>query len=218
MKKLFITCGLILTSILIFAQGEGNEDQGKKKKMGPGIQFHAGFNSSTLSGDNSSDNKSLSGFHAGMGIQALNFSDVLGIRTELTFSQQGDKYSYGESGYSSENISRLNYLNLPVLVHYQSKSGFFAEAGLQPGLLLSAKEKSKSSGMGGDNEQTTDIKKDINSFSLGVPIGAGYVIKKKFAISARVAPGLLNVDKKDGVYSDLTEKNFVLSARLSYFL
>jgi hypothetical protein len=221
MKKLFIMLCFAFAAIISMAQNTKKAKTGSvdpKKKLWEAIAILSGPNSSTLTGDNASENKSLLGIHAGIGIQVINFSDALGIRSEIIYSQQGDKYSYGENGYNSEIISRLNYLNLPVMLHYRSKSGFFAEAGLQPGLLLSAKEKSTTSGMGGGGAQTTDIKKELNSFALGVPIGAGFLFKKKFAVSARVTPGLLNVDKKDGAFSDLTEKNLVLSARVSYFL
>ena len=222
-KLLFILC-LVSTTITVAAQ---DSTWGKKIfKAEFWTALYLGPNLSTLTSNEETNNKSLLGFHAGIGINVLNFSDVLGIRTELIYSQQGDQYSYsdggstgggGSYGYSSKVISRLNYLNLPVMAHYQSKNGFFAEAGLQPGLLLSAKEKNTSTGMGtGGGTTTTDIKKELNSFALGVPIGAGYVFKKKVGISARVAPGLLNVNKKDGAYTALKQKNFVLSARVSY--
>ncbi len=175
-----------------------------------------GGNVSTVKGPDASDNKSLLGFHAGVSLPLVNLSEQLGLRGELVYSQQGAKSGYGEGSYSSETKSRLNYLNLPILARYQTKSGFFAEAGLQPGLLLSAKVKRASSGMYGGGEETTDIKKDLNSFDLGVPIGAGYVFKKKIGVSARVAPGLLNVNKKDEAYTAPKQTNFVLSARVSY--
>ena len=91
---------------------------------------------------------------------------------------------------------------------------------MQPGLLVSAKKKNSFTGYGGGQEPTTaDVKKDLNSLSLGVPIGAGYVYNKKFGVSVRFVPGLLNINKKiDGASSEMKPKNSVLSARVSYFL
>lgn len=224
MKKLLFMLCLVFTTITVAAQ---DSTWGKKIfKEQFWTALYLGPNLSTLAGSEETNNKSLPGFHAGIGINVRNFSEVLGIRSELMYSQQGDQYSYNEGGntwggtygYSSKTISRMNYLNLPIMAYYKSKSGFFAEAGLQPGLLLSAKEKRTSTGMGtGGGTTTTDIKKELNSFALGVPIGAGYVIKKKVGISARMTPGLLNVNKKNGAYTALKQKNFVLSARVSYF-
>ena len=42
-----------------------------------------------------------------------------------------------------EGKVNLLYLNFPVVVRYLHESGFFAEAGLQPGILLSAKRNTK---------------------------------------------------------------------------
>jgi hypothetical protein len=69
--------------------------------------------------------------------------------------------------------------------------------------------------MGGGGTSSDDIKKDMNGFDLSIPIGAGFIFKKKVAISARVAPGLLKVAKSDDA---LKQTNFVLSARVSYLL
>jgi hypothetical protein len=213
MKKLFMVVCFAAASVLVIAQNG-------KMKSDMGLLIFGGVNSSTLTGDKEIDNKSILGAHAGVGIKVVDFSKTVGLRTELIYSQQGAKYSYGEGYYGGEVTSKLNYLNLPVIVHYQNVKGFFAEGGLQPGLLLSAKEKRKSDGMGGTGggTETTDIKKDLNSFALGVPLGAGYVFKKKFAAGVRLTKGLLNVIKDEGTYEAPKQRNFVLSARLSYFL
>jgi len=217
MKKLLLVQLLMCLANVLYAQ--------KTEKLAAKIRqinAHVGVNISNLRGPEDGENKSLTGLNAGLGIPLGNMSEKLSIRTEIVYSQQGDQYSYGESGgtygYSSKTVSRLNYLNLPVMANFQSKSGFFAEAGLQPGLLLSAKEKTTTTGMGSSEGTTeTDIKKELNSFALGVPLGVGYVFKKKVGISARFTPGLLNVIKKDGAFAGLKEKNTVLSARVNYF-
>jgi len=234
MKKLVMMLSMACLASTLYAQTEEEKERQKRvdqqktdikitKKINGAAAAAVGANSSTLTGDET-NNKSLRGFHVGIGIPVASLSNTIGLRTELIYSQQGDRYSYGEGTYGGETISRLNYLNLPVMARYQNRTGFFAEAGLQPGLLLSAKEKRTSTGMNGgggssgSSSSTTDIKKDLNSFALGIPIGAGYVFKNKLALSARVTPGLLNVIKEDGAFGGLKERNFVLSARVSYTL
>ncbi|HMI80125.1 MAG TPA: porin family protein [Ferruginibacter sp.] len=223
MKKLLMMLCFTWVVATVYAQEDYRtkfgEIKGTKFNNIAAAALFAGVNSSTLSGDNSASNRSITGFHAGVGTPVYHISETLGIRAELVYSQQGDQYSYGESSYyTSHTVSRMNYLNLPLLARYQHRSGFFAEAGLQPGLLLSAKEKTTSSGMGGGGTTKKDIKKELNSFDLGLPVGAGYIYKKKVALSARVTPGLLNVNKKDGAFKGLKQRNFVLSARLAYLL
>jgi outer membrane immunogenic protein len=192
---------------------KAREEQKKTKILHMFAPF-AGITMADLEGDG--NHGPFPGFNGGVGAQLLNISRDVDLRTELGYSQQGTKSSYGESSYySSKSTTRLNYLNVPVLAHYHHPSGFFAEAGLQPGILLSAKQKTTSSGMGGGGTTNTDIKKDLNGFDLGIPVGAGYVFKKKVAVSARVTPGLLNVVKsKDAA----KQTNFVFSARASYLL
>jgi hypothetical protein len=214
MKKYVILVYLISVACLTKAQ-----DDDKKMKSDMGLLFFMGINNSSLSGDDNY-NGSLMGFLAGAGIKLANLSKSWDVRSELLYSQQGGKSTYGSDTYGGKSTLRLNYINLGILAHYQSNNGFFAEAGLQPGLLVSAKKKSSFTGYGGgQGPETADVKKDLNSLSLGVPIGAGYVFKKKFGVSVRFVPGLLNINKKiDGGSSEMKPKNFVLSARISYFL
>jgi hypothetical protein len=213
MKKYVLAICLISGSFLTNAQDDQDE---KKKKSDMGLAFFMGINSSSITGDESY-NGSVIGFHFGGGINIANFSKSWLFRSELLYSQQGGKSSYGSESYGGKSVLKLNYINLAVLARFQSNSGFFAEAGLQPGLLLSAKRKSSFTGPGGGQDPTTtDVKKDLNSFDLGVPLGAGYIFKKKLGASLRFTPGILKINKDDA--GESKPKNSVLSARLSYFL
>ncbi len=147
----------------------------------------------------------------GVEIPFMRFSDYLGMGVGAAYSMQGGKYesnNYIPGGnYSSgSSTSRLNYLNFPILARYQrQRNGFFAEAGVQPGILLSAKDKGAT---------TTDIKDEINKFDVGIPVGVGYKFKNKVGVGLRITPGLLNVNK-DGNFKN---RNLVASLRASYSL
>ena len=220
MKKLLMMLSFAIFTNSLFAQlnsldpvGTGSAKMDKKKKIELLTELMMGINISNIVGGEIS-NTELIGFLLGGGINAFNFSEQMGVRTEVIYSQQGAKSSYGENSYySSTTTTRLNYLNVPVLAQYQTKSGFFAEAGLQPGILLSAKQKRTSSGMGGSGTTNTDIKKDLKGFDLGLPLGVGYTYKKKVSVGARFTPGLLKLSKTDGA---VKQTNSVLSARLGY--
>ena len=54
---------------------------------------------------------------------------------------------------------------LPLVIRYQTKSGFYGEAGVQPGLLLSAKD--KYSGI------TDNYKDHVKKFDFGIPCWSG---------------------------------------------
>jgi hypothetical protein len=57
---------------------------------------------------------------------------LFALQPELLFSSQG-------SNYDGDRISKLNYVNLPVLVQYIFNNGFRLETGPQVGLLASTK-------------------------------------------------------------------------------
>jgi hypothetical protein len=53
---------------------------------------------------------------------------------------QGAKWEDNTDGFI-EGRTNLLYLNIPFVMRYRFKNGIFAEAGIQPGLLLLAKDK-----------------------------------------------------------------------------
>lgn len=189
--------------------------QDKKKKTEKKLKVEVPCNMSKLPGSEPDYSPKID-FGVGVEIPILNFSKMLGLHLGAAYSRQGAKlksegYSYtpgggsGSSG-SSTRTTRLNYLNFPILVRYQkAQYGFFAEAGVQPGLLLSAKQKSST---------TTDIKDRTQKFDLGVPVGAGYQFENKIGVGVRVTPGLKNINKSDAYKN----RNMVSSLRLSYTL
>jgi len=151
------------------------------------------------------------GMQVGTETQIIPFSDDLSLSAGAAYSMQGGKYESSDyipgGNYSkTSRTSRLNYLNFPVMIRYQrEQNGFFAEAGVQPGLLLSAKDKGTT---------TNDIKDEIQKFDVGIPVGVGYQFKNKFGVGFRITPGLINVNK-DKQYNN---RNMVASLRASYSL
>ena len=99
-------------------------------------------------------NKMSTGFHIGLTLN-FKFTDIMGFRTELLYSQRGTDYEYNGPSYFALKPNNLNpptvlrgnrrqtlnvsnsYLDVPLLVYY--KIGYFeVSAGLNTGLLLSS--------------------------------------------------------------------------------
>jgi hypothetical protein len=123
------------------------------------------------------------------------------IRGGLGFSYQG-------AGYKEPTVSgrvRLAYLNVPLIYSYEFKNKIYGEIGLQPGLLLSAKDKY--------NGGSYDYKDYVNKFELGLPIGAGYRLNDKLKLGARATYGLTKLDAGSG-----NDHNIMLVGILSYSL
>lgn len=142
------------------------------------------------------------GFQVGAIVPVLKINDMISLRAEANLSLQGAKWEE----YDLSGRTNLMYINLPVVLRYQIESGFFGEAGLQPGLLLSAKDK---------YEGTTDDYMDhMNKFDLSIPIEVGYEFKNNFGVGLRVIPGINDITKD----ADDKDRNLVFALRGTYKL
>jgi Outer membrane protein beta-barrel domain len=165
----------------------------------------AGLNAYNFSGDDTEDGdfETKIGFHVG-GLVNVPISDKFSFQPELIFSTEGSKISEGDDRINFN----LNYINIPLLAQFNSASGFYAEAGPQIGLLMSAKTDSKIGGVSSDE----DIKDQLHSTNFSFAIGAGYKLASGLGFGARYNLGISNiVDESD---SDLKVGGFQVG--LSY--
>ncbi len=106
-----------------------------------------------------------------------------------------------------KGTTRLWYLNFPLLGRYQFGQNFYGEFGIQPGVLLSAKDN-----YDGGSEDWGDY---IKTFDLGIPLGVGYEFPNNFGLGLRVTPGVLNINA--GEYADdYKNRNFTVALRGTY--
>ena len=124
----------------------------------------------------------------------------------IQISMQGARWEDDWGEGLTKGITRLWYLNVPLVTRYDFGNGFFAEAGLQPGFLLSAKDKY--------GDISYNYKDYIKTFDLGIPLGIGYEFPNSFGVGLRVTPGLTNIN--DGDYANYTDRNLVIGIRGTY--
>ena len=150
------------------------------------LQPKAGLNVTSLSGDGY---KAKAGFTAGVeGMYQI--VDKFGVSAAVMYSMQGAKV---------KNIdAKLNYgyINIPILANYYVVKGLAVKAGIQPGFMVSAKEKY--------GDFSHDIKDGCKKFDFTIPVGVSYEIAN-VVFDARYNFGLTktikNVDKhKNGVF------------------
>ena len=142
------------------------------------------------------------GLQVGAIVPVANINDMLSFRAEANLSMQGAKWEE----YSLSGRTNLLYINIPLVIRYQTESGFFGEAGLQPGLLISAKDK---------YEDVTESYMDhMNALDISIPLGVGYEFKNNFGIGFRVIPGINDITKDE----DDTDRNLVFALRGTYKL
>jgi hypothetical protein len=152
------------------------------------IQFgvKAGLNLANISvsGDNGSNSYAMKpDFHIGALVSIPAFSSFT-VQPELVFSGQGSKVSDNDPSDPSGTFN-FKYLNVPVLLKYNTSSGFFAETGPQFGILLSANAKQGGNSM--------DIKSSLKSSDFAWVFGVGYLLPVNLGFDARYNLGLQNL-------------------------
>lgn len=206
MKKLVLGAAIAMSS-LTFAQQFG---------------IKAGMNVSSISDDASlSDQGSKIGFNAGLFMNAplaANFS----IQPEILYNNLGSKVYLSETDingttYRNEYARHLDYITVPVMFQYNATPSFYLEAGPEFGLMVSAKDKYKSTENGvAQNSVESDISTDnFNTFNFGVGIGAGYYFTPNVGLTARYVAGVTDIAKERPNGSDAVRNN-VFQVGLAY--
>jgi hypothetical protein len=126
-----------------------------------------------------------------------------------SFINSGLNFSFQGADYVDPGISgtvNLIYLNVPFLYTYDFNKVFYAEAGLQPGYLISAKDKY--------NGVTDNYRDYVNKFELGLPIGGGYRLNEKISFGVRGTYGLTKINNS----GDGNDHNLLIVALVRYNL
>lgn len=136
--------------------------------------------------------------HAG-GFVNIGLVKNLSLQPELLYSGQGFKYK----PLNAEAVTRLHYINVPVMVQYRFIPEFFVEAGPQLGFLVAARQKV--------GDVLVDIKDSAKGVDAGIGFGAGYQFPMGIGVSARYMFGLTRV------FEDTYESNKNAVAQVGLF-
>ena len=167
---------IVLLIVLIFCMSVGNAQ----------VRFgvKAGLNLTDFSYSNVyyGSYQSKTNFNLGV-MLSVPLSPVFYLQPEMVYSGQGAIYND-----ESNNVTlhyNYDYLNVPVLIKYQSAAGIFIETGPQIGLLLSA----------ADTKTNLDQISNSNTIELAWATGLGYQIPKiHLGVDARYNIGISNVN------------------------
>jgi len=141
----------------------------------------------------------------------------LSLQTGLGYANKGSKSSYnsedGEGSYSQEDKLNLSYLEVPVIARYQfNNTGFSAYGGLQPALLLGAKQKSEATGSA---SQDIDVKDSYKSLDTSAVFGVGYEFNNGLMLNLGYDLGLMNISESTD-FGTSTVKNRAFKVSLAY--
>lgn len=126
-------------------------------------------------------------FGAQIGV-AANITDIkrkVSLRSEVNGSYQGARYE--DINNSVTGSINLLYTYLPLIVTYRMNSVFFVEAGLQPGLIISARNR-----INGSSSYFSDY---VENLDFGITGGVGYEINEKISIGLMGYLGFINISE-----------------------
>lgn len=213
-----LSASVLLATNLIFAQTQ------------PTVKFgiKAGANLHTLTGSSVSSNETKVGGYGGL---STNFfiSSKVKLQADALYSMQGTKWETQLPNFPVVTTDReiqqdinLEYINIPVVVQYEFGNGFYAEAGPQFGVLLSAKDKMTTT----DTDRivpsvpvtttvsvTNDVKPLFQNTDFSGVVGVGYKIASGLDFNARYNIGFNDVAKAPSVQA----KNSVFSVGAGYY-
>jgi opacity protein-like surface antigen len=183
------------------------------------VRFGAktGLNLSNFKGDDVENTETKTGFNIGAFLE-IGLSDTFTFQPELLFSTQGVKAEDSEGSDSFEQIIKVNYLNVPLMLKYAVSDKFTLEFGPQVGFLLAAKFKAIET-MDGNTVSTEEDLKDIfKSIDFGLNFGASFDIVDNIFIGARYNLGLSNILDLEDMNPENDEKtqNTVFSISVGY--
>ena len=171
MKKLLLANLLMFIAAITYAQVN--------------FGLKAGVNFASWTGADAGGSSTLTGFYAG-GLVNIPISPMFSVQPELLYSGEGAKETGGDNKVST------GYINIPLLLQYNSSpvSGFFAETGPQLGLLISAKSK--------NNGASVDVKSSFKSTAVSWALGLGYKFAEGLGFGARYTFGLTKLPSETG--------------------
>ena len=170
MKKLMMIAVMAVAALTANAQNEVGQ-----LTLQPKVGLNLANITSLKAGDESSN---IKGDFA-VGLEAeYGLAENISIAAGLLYSRQGCDFGevkvefMGQTAGWDKNQVNLGYLNIPIVANYYLAKGFAIKAGIQPGFLLSAKQ--KVDGIGNTPSENIDIKDGYKSFDLSIPLGLSY--------------------------------------------
>ncbi len=193
MKKLLLLAIMMTATMAVSAQNDEGEFS-LMPKVGINIADHR----------NDAEMKSFVRMAGGLEIE-YGVNDNVGLSAGLLYSAQG-------SQMKEKNLKiNLDYINVPLLVHFYPVKGLALKAGAQLGFITRKKMLLDNSRIDLDMLMQLLGISAFNNFDLSIPVGISYEIER-FVIDARYNFGLTDVYKDD---SDHT-KNSVFQFTLGY--
>lgn len=184
MKRLTLFLSATLfTCTVIFAQ------------LSPRLFIKAGVNLADLKleGVNNDGTDTRVGLHAGLGAH-FHLAPEIAIQPELMYSQEGAKVG--------SDITKLDYVNIPIMLQYMFNNGFRLEAGPQFGFLVNSKLKY-------EDGREVNLDSRYKTPNVGLGFGVNYLSYSGLGVGARYNLGLSHIG--EGTEQDINTRTLQFS-------
>jgi hypothetical protein len=159
MKKILFTAVMAMMTIVTHAQNTQRETGSFTLQPMLGASF--GYVTGDWASELGEKKKLIAGIVVGVEGEYY-AANWLGISAGMNYAMQGWRFDYEEVSV----VTRLNYLNFPVLANIYVVKGLALKTGVQFGCLLNAKNRK--------NGEDFNIKDDCNKFCFSIPLGLSY--------------------------------------------
>ncbi len=171
---------------------------------GPSISTFSGSDKEDWGGVGENPKMALR-FHVGL-IAERALNEKLSVAGGIRFATKGAVYK-GETEYYDQQTQdfsiitvkyskMLNYIDIPIYAQYLASSKWNVIAGVQPGILISAKVKNDENAQKAYNlPEKEDVKEYYATFDLALMLGPQYNFNENIAFRLLFNPGLLKIAK-----------------------
>lgn len=122
-----------------------------------------------------------------------------GFQTEVLYSRQGNvRRGRTDDGVKFDNSLLLDYINIPLLVNYYIKDGFYVNVGPQIGFLVRAEQEDTIL----FDSSRESVKRKYNNLDFSGVFSLGYHTDWGFNVGLRYQRGLINVLEEDLGYTN----------------
>ncbi|MBC5772897.1 PorT family protein [Pontibacter sp. KCTC 32443] len=201
MKKTILLLSLVLLATTGFAQQLG---------------IKAGATYNNFKGDDAKNYDYRLGYTAGLILQN-HITDLIGIQVETLYTSKGAKQETTlGNGSKAEDKFRLNYVDVPVLLHV-SAGGLFFDLGPQVSFIAKGRRVSEVTSATGNT--TTTVETEITDHPYQVDFAyvgdIGYRAGNGFGLELRYAGGLKKIDD-EGPFTGDQRRNSSIMLMFSY--
>lgn len=179
------------------------------------LGIKGGATYATFRGNDAKNYDHRLGYAAGLFYQQ-HINELIGIQMEALYTSRGAKIETVTGGVTTEDKFRMNYVDVPLLLHV-SAGGLFFDLGPQASFIAKAKRITETTSADGNTTTSRSINITDHPYSidLGYAAGIGYRGAGNIGLEVRYTGGLKDIDD-EGPFVGQERRNSTIFLMLSY--